>query len=449
MEKANKRDVTRSSLFNRFHLLWHKIVTGLWFIPSLMTLGSLLLAYALLKVDQQVHYSELPFDWFLYGGNREGARSVLSTIAASMVNIAGVTFSITLVALTMASSQFGPRLLRNFIADRGNQVVIGTFIATFCYALLVLLVIRGSDEDEFVPKISVVFGFLLSILSLGVLIYFIHHMASSIQAESVIVSSFKDLQAAVEDFMVDANEEIDPTTQHEALIRMQQSFTKKSLIESAKTGYIQTIDFKSLVQWAEQKSLVVHVLVHVGDFIAVYEPVSELYYQGVQSKDESELLNFFVIGTHRTSVQEIEFPIRQIVEVAVRALSPGINDPHTAITCLSYLGATLSILARKQFPAVVEYDSQQRLRIIKKSYNYQGIVSSCFDQIQVYALSNTNVSIEILVNIQKALRLIKDPSFKEALQRKARSVMNGIRRVEEDAEMVAKAQGLYQEIIAR
>lgn len=160
---------------------WEDIRSSFWFVPTLMAAASAVLAMCNIYLDHTLPESWRGNGW-IYSGGAEGARAVLSVIASSMITVAGVVFSITIVALTLASSQFGPRLLRTFMRDTANQVVLGTFIATFLYCLLVLRTIRGLDEREFVPHLSVTVGVLLGVASLGVLIYFIHHVSVSIQA---------------------------------------------------------------------------------------------------------------------------------------------------------------------------------------------------------------------------------------------------------------------------
>lgn len=240
----------------KIKLLWTVIKESLWFIPALMVTGAILIAFSFIGLDSNISFDDLPFDWFLYSGNKEGARSVLSTIASSMATIAGVTFSMTLVAHTIASSQYGPRLLRNFVTNKGNQLVLGTFIATFLYALIVFLTIREPDDDEFIPKFSVVFGFLLSIFGLGVLIYFIHHIASSIAAENVIKSSFQELKTAVNQFMKDEHPDdtnLDADNLRTELINSGQS---RWPITCNQSGFVEMIDFKGLYNWACARNLV-------------------------------------------------------------------------------------------------------------------------------------------------------------------------------------------------
>ena len=177
---------------------WESIRANFWFVPTVMVAGAVALSLVTINLDKVAAYDNwiATLGWTFTRGP-EGSRAVLSTVAGSMMTITSVTFSITIVALQLASSQFGPRLLRNFMRDRGNQISLGTFIATFAYCLLILRTVNGTEEQRFVPHISVTVGLLMALTSLGVLIYFIHHAAASIQAENVIANVGRDLDQAI------------------------------------------------------------------------------------------------------------------------------------------------------------------------------------------------------------------------------------------------------------
>src|SRR5687767_1515596 len=181
----------------RLHHLWETLTTGYWFVPAVMMLAAALAAFLLLYIDRTVIGARV--GW-LYVGGADGAKTLLSTVAGSVITVAGVVFSITIASLTQAASQFGPRLLRNFMRDRGNQVTLGTFVATFLYCLLVLRAIHGRLEDgvAFVPQASVTGAVVLAVASIAVLVYFIHHVSVSLQAPSVVAAIRADLDATID-----------------------------------------------------------------------------------------------------------------------------------------------------------------------------------------------------------------------------------------------------------
>jgi uncharacterized membrane protein len=180
-------------------VFWDSLRSSFWFVPTMMALGAATLSIVTIDTDRVSNAAFANSLGFIWSGGAEGARSILSTIAGSMITVAGVVFSITIVALTLASSQFGPRLLRNFVRDRGNQITLGTFISTFMYCVLVLRTVRVKDEGNFVPFVSVTCGIALAVASIGVLIFFIHHVSRSIQAEFLIAKVGEEFRNSITD----------------------------------------------------------------------------------------------------------------------------------------------------------------------------------------------------------------------------------------------------------
>ncbi|GAB3197050.1 DUF2254 domain-containing protein [Pontibacter aydingkolensis] len=411
-----------------------------------MALSAAVIAFGMIRLDNSLTYEDLPFDWFLYGGQREGARSVLSTIASSMVSIAGVTFSVTLVALTMASSQFGPRLLRNFIADKGNQFVIGTFISTFVYSLIVLLTIRGTGDDEFVPKISVVLAFLVAVFSLGVLIYFIHHVSTSIQADYVIKSSYGDFQKILAESTRSEEKEEQESFQ-EAVKKAQTEGKLQTEMRLHTSGYVQRMDYGGSCTWAQEHNVVLEWLVYPGLFATVHHPYARVYHQAALPEKAADQLQALVrIDYQRTPNQDLLFPLKQIVEVGVRALSPGINDPHTAVTCLHWLGAALTDIATVQLQEPTLRDKNGIVRVIRRQFGYQAIVDVCFDHFRVYAKSNMYVAAEVLRALKKPLTLTKNSEYRQALKHMAEALYG--ESLQEHGEKVSQVMETdYREIM--
>ncbi|MEO7800564.1 MAG: DUF2254 domain-containing protein [Ginsengibacter sp.] len=407
----------------RLKQYWFNIQSSLWFLPTIMALASVVLAFAFLELDSSITYKDFPIAWFIYGGQPDGARSVLSTIASSMVTIAGVTFSITLVALTMASSQFGPRLLRNFISDKGNQFVIGTFISTFIYSLIVLLTIRGSDDDEFIPKISVVFAFLLAILSLGVLIFFIHHVSTSIQADYIINSSYKDFRKVTDNYLLNEGDSVENIDISASLKQVKAEYLLSTEVHCDKSGFIQSVDYEGACKWAEKNNAAIEWLIYPGSFVTIHHVFAIVYHQSLQPlQTEKQIQDFIVTRYQRTPNQDLLFSLKQIVEVGVRALSPGINDPHTAITCIQWIGAALSELSTKKFGNPFLRDSSANIKVIKKQITYQDIADTSFDQLCLYGKSNIYVIETLLDAIKKPLEIPINKEFESVLKAKATDI---------------------------
>lgn len=379
--------------------LWDSIRSSFWFVPTLLALGAVAAAFGMVALDRAVKGSWIEAVGWTYTGGPEGARLLLSTVASSVITVAGVVFSITIAALTLASAQFGPRLLRNFIRDTGNQVVLGTFIATFLYCLLVLRTIRDVDDAKFVPHLSVTLGILLATLSLGVLIYFIHHIATSIQVSHVIAGVSRDLEDAIDElFPSKIGQEPGEREDERGAADIPPRFDRDaSVVPSNNSGYLQGVDDARLMQIAVARNLLLRVVHRPGDFIVEGRPLACVLPPA--HRDETlrdEINEAFLLGMQRTLTQDIEFAVNQLVEVAVRALSPSVNDPFTAMSCIDHLGAALAHLARKPFPSRLRYDEDGTLRVIAEPITYAGIVDAAFHPIRQYGRTSAPVTIRLL-----------------------------------------------------
>jgi len=367
--------------------------------------------------------------WWTFTRGPEGSRVLLSTVAGSMMTIVSVTFSITIVALQLASSQFGPRLLRNFMADRGNQMAMGVFIATFTYCLLILRSVNGTESERFVPHISVSVALLLTLLSLGVLIYFIHHAAESIQAENVIAAVSLDLHHQIERLYPNRIGHEPP----EAAARGNDSPIVPTRLEkdgrsiaSKRSDYVQAIDIDRILQLAAKRDLVVSVRLRPGKFSIEGGELARAWpAERVDNESAETIRTAFYFGTRRSLPQDVEFAIDQLVEVAVRALSPGINDPFTAITCIDRLGAALCELANRSIPSPCRYDEESKLRVITDVSTISGIVDASFHQIRQAARGTTSVTLRLLETMTAVAAHTSDPEFLAALRRHAEAVHRG------------------------
>jgi uncharacterized membrane protein len=337
----------------RLRASWDYLRGTYWAVPSAMAAAAVVLSVGIIQLDKAVTADLLDRLSWVYTGGPEGARAVLSTIAGSMITVAGVTFSMTIVALTLASQQFGPRLLRNFLRDLGNQIVLGTFVSTFLYCLLVLRTIRGADDSEFVPHLAVTLGVLLAMLSLGVLIFFIHHVATSIQASRIIAKVASDLEAAANHLFPERMGQADANAGDEASPTASVSTGpgESRTVRSTMAGYVQAIDGERLMAVAREQDVTLRLRIRPGDFVrtdTVLMTVCAASFDGDWT--DEPLQSVVIIGVERTGTQDIELFINQLVELAVRALSPGINDPATARSCIDRLEQALCDLAFRRFP---------------------------------------------------------------------------------------------------
>jgi uncharacterized membrane protein len=400
---------------------WQTLSGSLWFVPAVMTLLSLGLAIGIVRLDRAIGGNA---GW-AYGGGPEGAREVLSAIASSMITVAGVAFSVTIVALTLASQQFGPRLLRNFMRDRGNQVVLGTFIATFTYSLVVLRTIR-SGGAEFVPHLSVTFAIVMALASLGVLIYFIHHAAVSIQAPEVIAMVAADLMTGIDRLFPESLGKAASPDEHDLRPEMVRDFDRQAeAILCTASGYLQSIDNDRLMVLATENQLVFLLPYRPGDFIVEGNVLIKVKPR-VDEEVADKIHGCFIFGDERTHVQDVQFTIHQLVEVAVRALSPGINDPITAINCIERLAAALCRLAQRSMPSAYRFDDQGQLRIlVAKPVRFKELVDSCFDMIRQYGRSSAAVTLRLLDAIILIAERVRTEADRAALSAQAIMIDRG------------------------
>lgn len=405
----------------RLRNLWDALNGSFWFIPALMTLAAGVISFILVALDQTLS-DELAF-LFGYTRGPEGARSLLSTVASSVITVAGVVFSITIAALSLASNQFGPRLLRNFMRDRGNQLVLGTFIATFMYCLLVLRTVNGSQENAFVPHVSVTFAVLLAIASLAVLIYFIHHVATIIQAEQVVDTVSGELHHTIDHLFPEKLGE-PPSEEKQDRARKEDlppDFeTQSQPVKAEGEGYLQVIDTEKLMRLANEHDLVCRVNYRPGEFIIRRMELMQIWPGDKVDEDLSnQFRQAFILGAFRSITQDVEFAINQLVEVALRALSPGINDPFTAINCIDRLGAGLSHLGERALPSPYRYQDGKKLRVVAQSVTKAALVEQAFSQISEAASSHVVVITHLLELICQLVKHTDDKELQFALLKQA------------------------------
>ncbi len=426
---------------------WDRVRSSFWFLPAVMAGGAVALAFTTVALDKPVtDWLSLTWGW-TYTGGAEGASSLLGAIAGSMITIAGVVFSMTLVALSLASSQLGPRLLRNFMRDTATQTVLGTFVATFLYCLLVLRTIRRPEEIAFVPHLSVTLGLLLAVVSVGVLIYFIHHVSVSIQANEIVARVGKELIEGIERLFPENIGQGAPLISTEPPdAGFLETFGREARpVGSARDGYLQFVDGDALMALAMQEDVVIRLERPPGHYIVASSPIV-LVWPGNRITDQlaDGINSAFAIGNQRTSGQDIEFTINQLVEIAIRALSPGVNDPFTAMTCVDHLGSALCRLAQRHMQSPYRLDTHDQLRVITPAFTFPDVTDAAFNQIRQYGRSSAAVTIRLLETIAVVAAFVHRPEDRAALLRHAKMIARGARGgLPEDADC-QEVENCYQ-----
>lgn len=404
--------MSAGSVRNWIAYLWERLRGSLWFVPGLMCAGAGLLAWLTAVLDGRVVGGD--YAW-LYHGDPESARTLLSTVAGSMITVAGVSFSVTMVALSLTSSQFGPRLLANFMRDRGNQVVFGSFVGTFLFCVLALGSTVGAKE-EFV-SVSATVALVLTTISLLMLVYFIHHIALSMQADHLIEGVARELRHSLDRIFPETEE---GTGRVPSLPdREGPSF----VVTSPRTGYLQRIDSRGLLRTAAERDLRLEVLRGAGQFVLAGAPLVEVIGSGGDAGIEERVRGAFITGGHRTADQDPEYAVRQLVEIAVRALSPGINDPFTASTCVDRLSGGLGLVApRPELPPVMT-DEAGEPRVKLPLVRFEDLVDAAFDRIRRCSRTLPSVAMRLLEALAALAAATPDPSRRRAIARQARLVV--------------------------
>lgn len=400
---------------NKLKFFWSQLRSSFWFLPAVIVALSIFLALGMIEVD-----SSGSWDWMarwprLFGANAEGARGMLTTIAGSMMTVVGVTFSMTLVTLALASSQYTSRILRNFMRDHATQAVLGIFTGIFTYCLLVMRTIRGGGEDGFVPSLSVTFSVVLAIGGIGTLIFFIHHIASSIQASSIIASVTKETLAAVDRLYPENPEREEETDEHDHLPAPPPSGQWHPVM-STRNGYLQGVDDATLLRLSVEHDTVVRMDRGIGDFVVENTPLASLAMENPPGPEVmTSLRAAYSIDRYRTVDQDCAFGIRQLVDMALRALSPGINDTTTALTCVDYLTAILARLAPRDLPATHRYPDGN-LRVIVTGQTFARLVAESFEEIRCCSGNNVTILLRMLDALHTVGSLTDRPDRRRVLR---------------------------------
>ncbi len=400
--------------------------SNFWAIPLLLLISGAGLAFLNIYLDKTLYarHIELP-ELYLYFNNALNIRTLLSVCATSILGVAGVSFSITIASLTLASQQFGPRLLRNFMSDKFNQLVLGCFIGTFLYCILMLQFTGSMDIDKTTPFFSMMSLLAIIILNLLLLVFFIHHIAVAIQAETVISEVNNELVTQMNCTFPNKAEKNSQPIQFEIPDDLNNKFEQKGEeIYSTKSGYLQAIDTDNLIKCAIDNDCAIKVMIKPGDFILTNSIIAYGLMSDEVDDIEKDINAHLLIGNVATSEQDPEFAIRQLVEVAVRALSPGINDPFTAISCIKKLGENIAFLMSRQFPTKYHVDDSGQLRVELKRFTFSGIVGTSFDLVRQHGQDDVAVVICLLQVLNQLILQSQHKEHVEALKTQAEAIFS-------------------------
>ena len=404
---------------------WNELKATFWLVPVLIIVLSILLAIGFVYLDQLIAFSPEGPGRFFFVDNVDSARNILSIISGAMIGVAGTVFSVTLVALTLASSQLGPRLIKNFMYVRLNQVVLGAYVSTFLYCLIVLNSLQENDDFVFIPSLAILLAIIAAIANIVLLIIFIHQISISIQADKVIsdISSFisKKIKVLFPEKMDDEEE----PGNNLPVENIKSEYDTIVEVKSPRHGYMQYVDNDSLIDLMTRYDALFEMSYRPGDYIVNDIVIGKLYTNNNVEEDQIEKILFqFVIGNTKTAQQDLEFSIHQMVEIAGRALSPGMNDPFTAIACIDNLTATMCYLAQVKFPSKYRIDDKKELRVIADTIDFDGVLDAAFNQIRQFSAGNTAVIIRLMEVLLIIHEFTKNESYKKAIVKHAKMTLN-------------------------
>ncbi len=411
--------------------LFDYLRTGLWFVPGLFVVGAVVLAVITVALDHR--HEGLP-DWLAFGGGPTSAQQILATIATSMMTFTGLVFTISVVVLQLASSQFSPRVLRTFLRDRGSQVPLGIFTATFVYALIVLVQIRiGSIGPVFVPALSVTVALLLVLASLVAFVYFVNHVAQSIRVSHIIESVAAETRTVIDAVHVDGNHAPAPYGQP---VDLDLGERRQVISLDRRGGALAGLDIAGLIDVARRHHCVLWLVRDMGDFVAEDGPLFEVY--GDSGVPVREVLRQVDIARERSMRQDPAYGFRQLVDIGEKALSPALNDPTTAVQVLDRLLDLLGRIARCGTPTGVYEDDDGQVRLVRPVMSWSGYVALAFEEIREYGGSSIQVQRRLRAAIDELLETVPD-ELHPPLERQRRLLEQSAARYFTDPEELALA----------
>ncbi len=426
---------------NKLGAIWKSIQDSLWFLPALLTLVGIALAVLMVELDYRGILPERDDPVWLYTGSSAGARGVLTAIAQGIITVTGVVFSVTIVALQLASTQYSPRVLRNFVGDRASQVVLGVFIGTFTYALLVLRVVRGEDpvaleeEDYFIPHLSIVVAVILTLVSIGFLIFFINHLARSIQASVIIHRVTRDT--------LDTMKRLVPERFGEPAEMRVEGVTPRAqgtIVTARESGYVQGIDPHGISALLDKEMLTIRLDREVGDFVLTGSVLGRVWPATVQDDGEvaDSVRRSYILGVERTQYMDIEHGVIELVDMAIKGLSPSVNDPTTAVLCVDRLAEILLALAHHGSPGRVRRRENGGVLILPRT-EFERLVDTAFDQIRHFGVGNPQFAAALLDRLAQLGELLPRDATKP-VEGQVGAIMRDARRRIEDPTDLGKVE---------
>jgi uncharacterized membrane protein len=408
-----------------------------WFWPSVLAVAALFAGWGMVSLDAAWANAWIRETELMRPMGVDGARQLLATVAGAILSVAGVAFSVTIVAVSFASANYGPRLIGNFMSDRTNQLVLGVFVATFVYCITVLSMVQAPVEEggpgAFVPQLAILLALGLTLASIGALIAYIHHIPESIDIMNLAATIGRDLRRSIDAlYSEDAIERGDADVD----VPLPRPSGDGFVVGSDDSGYVQNFDLRGIERVATAAGVQVEILRGAGEFVVRGEPLLAVRpAERVGGEVARDLRGTIIIGANRTGLQDVLFLSDQLVEVLARALSPGVNDPYTAMICLDWLRDGLSLFAASPHPPVPPPSA----RILLKPVSFDDILPRTFDRMRQYIAGDRNVTLH-------AMGVLADLAIVAATDTRATAIRDAMGRLAASADERLEESAAREEV---
>jgi uncharacterized membrane protein len=407
---------------------WDRLTTSFWFTPALMALGAMLLAWVMYWVDGRISNEALQDSPFVLSGTPGELRSALLSMAGTVLATAGVVFTLLTLPLSTVAAQYGSRLLRVFLGDRTTQFVLGMFVATFVYCMAGALSIPPASVQPEAPQLTATVAVYLMLATFATLIILVQHISTMLQAPNIAAAAGAELREVVgtrlsgevmddKDIQDGIEIRVAPDARNVAAALVE---TASYQVRARRTGYIQYIDPEIMLALARDRDLVIRLLRKPGEWVQSGATVALVWPDERVGEQLDKLMRrAFQIGNGRTPTQDVEYAVNQLTEVAVRAMSPAINDPFTAMTCLDHMGDGLAKFVRQGEKGTRYYDRSGRLRLVLEPVTFDELLGAAFDMLRHASCDNASVLLHMLEVIERIDLEAGAPEARASLMRHA------------------------------
>jgi len=399
-------------MLNRLKTLIDILKRSLWFIPCLMIIGGLLLGVGMNFIDSRIWQWDDPYYGYGWQVESEGVRTLFSSVCAAIITAMTTILSITLLIFTVLANQYGAHVLRVFKIRSFSKFVIGWFSAVYIYMIYHVYTITINGDVGSVPRLSIMVGALLTVSTIVLLILYIHFLVRQIQVGTVVYEVFEDLKQ-----IIDRMEKIDMDSVPE-----EGSYHERTDLEykvsARNAGYLQMIDKELLKKLAEKTKITIHLPTRPGDFVVTGEPLAFIEGQNEPVEDAAATIrSSFILGEKRVPINDLECSLDTLVEMVLRALSPGVNDLIVANNCIDYIGETIALLVNKQFPASRHYSKEGALLIVSHEFSFEGYMAAALNPIRQYAIEHCSVVIRLMDMLIKVAKINRHPVYQQTIVR--------------------------------